>query len=56
MLGLEAGYGRGVLRGGVLTLGVESGGKFMQEHVFFWIWGNRWCGEVGGGGARNGEG
>jgi hypothetical protein len=55
MLGLKAGEGRGILRGGVLTLGVESGGEFVQKHVFFWIRGNGWCGEVGGGGAGNGE-
>lgn len=30
------------------ALGVEGTGKFLEEHIFFWIGWNGWSREIGG--------
>jgi len=55
VLGGEAGKGGVGLGAGVLALGMEGSAEIVEEHVFFWIWGDGWCWEVGGRLGRDGE-
>jgi hypothetical protein len=55
VLGGEAGEGGGGLGAGVLALGIEGAAEVVEEHVFFWVWGDWRGGQVGGGLGGDGE-